>query len=45
MGILSNSTLAKYGKAIKDSPREVIFNHRLLVTAALYAMSGIPISK
>jgi hypothetical protein len=44
MGILSDSTLAKYVKVIKESPREMIFNRRLLVTAALYAMAGIPIS-
>lgn len=44
MAILSDSTLAKYVRAIKSSPRELIFNRRLLVTAALYAMSGIPIS-
>ncbi|CAO2658863.1 Nn.00g065860.m01.CDS01 [Neocucurbitaria sp. VM-36] len=43
MGILSDSTLAKYGRAIKNSPRELIFNRRLLVSAALYAMAGIPI--
>jgi hypothetical protein len=45
MGILENSTVAKYGRAIKNSPREIIFNRNLLVTAALYAMSGIPISE
>jgi hypothetical protein len=44
MGILSDSTLAKYVKVIKESPREMIFNRKLLVTAALYAMAGIPIS-
>ncbi|KAK7718914.1 hypothetical protein SLS57_006025 [Botryosphaeria dothidea] len=44
MAILSDSTLAKYVRAIKSSPRELIFNRRLLVTAALYAMSGIPIT-
>jgi hypothetical protein len=45
MGMLSNSTVAKYGRAIKASPRELIFNRKLLVSAALYAMCGIPISK
>jgi hypothetical protein len=30
---------------MKVAPREVIFNRRLLLTAALYAMAGIPISK
>lgn len=44
MGILSDSTLAKYVKVIKESLREMIFDRRLLVTAALYAMVGIPIS-
>lgn len=45
MGMISNSTVAKYGRAIKASPRELIFNRKLLVSAALYAMSGIPISE
>ncbi|CAI9633440.1 unnamed protein product [Alternaria burnsii] len=44
MRILYNSTIAKYGRAIRESPKELIFNRRLLVTAALYAMSGIPIT-
>jgi hypothetical protein len=39
------STLAKYARTIKESPREVIFNGKLLFTAALYAMAGICISK
>ncbi|KAF1965623.1 hypothetical protein BU23DRAFT_627125 [Bimuria novae-zelandiae CBS 107.79] len=43
MGFLSNSTLAKYVRAIKNSPREIIFNRRLMVSAALYAAAGIPI--
>jgi hypothetical protein len=45
MRILYNSTIVKYGRAIRESPKELIFNRRLLVTAALYAMSGIPISE
>ncbi|PVH98534.1 general substrate transporter [Periconia macrospinosa] len=44
MGFLSESAIAKYGRVIKKSPRELIFNRRLLVTAALYAMSGFPIT-
>lgn len=32
-------------RAIKQSPQEVISNHRLLLTAALYATTSIPISK
>lgn len=42
--IFTQSTLAKYIRAIRESPRELICNHRLLLTAALYATSGIPIS-
>ncbi|KAG9188905.1 hypothetical protein G6011_07610 [Alternaria panax] len=44
MSIFYDSTVAKYGRAIKAAPRELIFNRNLLVTAALYAMSGIPIT-
>jgi hypothetical protein len=43
--IFTESNLAKYVRAMKESPRELIFNRRLLLTAALYAMSGIPISE
>lgn len=45
MGVLSDSTVARYARAIKNSPRELIFNRRLLVSAALYATAGIPISE
>ncbi|KAH6886302.1 general substrate transporter [Thelonectria olida] len=38
------STLAKYARTIKESPRELIFNGKLLSTAALYAMAGICIT-
>lgn len=41
---LSESPLGQYARAIRASPREVIYNRRLLLTAALYATSGIPIS-
>ena len=44
MGILSNLTVARYVRAIKQSPREIIFSRRLLVSAALYATAGVPIS-
>lgn len=43
--VFARSTLGKYAKSIKSSPRELICNHRLLLTAALYAMAGIPISE
>lgn len=42
--VFTESTFAKYVATIRDSPRELIFNRKLLVTAALYAMSGICIS-
>jgi MFS family permease len=45
MGIFSNSTIAKYVRTIKNSPKELIWNRRLLVTAALFATSGLPISE
>ncbi|KAJ8117059.1 hypothetical protein OPT61_g1659 [Boeremia exigua] len=44
MGLLSESTLVKYVRTIKNSPRELFFNRRLLVSAVLYACAGIPIT-
>lgn len=45
MGIFHDSTVAKYVRTIRNSPKEIIVNRRLLVTAGLFATSGIPISK
>ncbi|KAH7129492.1 general substrate transporter [Dactylonectria estremocensis] len=42
--LFSDSTLAKYVKSIQESPREVIFNRQLLLTTAVYAMSGMCIT-
>ncbi|PLB52250.1 general substrate transporter [Aspergillus steynii IBT 23096] len=42
--IFTESTLARYIHAIKHSPRELILNSRLLLTVALYASAGIPIT-
>ncbi|KAF7533513.1 hypothetical protein G7054_g7027 [Neopestalotiopsis clavispora] len=42
--VLTDSTLAKYGRAMRDAPREVIVNRHLLLSAALYAMCGVPIT-
>lgn len=42
--ILKNSTLGYYIATIRNAPREIILNRRLLLTVAMYAMSGIPIS-
>ncbi|KAF1940943.1 general substrate transporter [Clathrospora elynae] len=44
MGIFTNSTLAKYVRTVKSSPKELIWNRKLLVTSALFAMSAIPIT-
>lgn len=38
-----DSTTAKYVKNIKTSPRSLIANRKLLGTAALFAMAGIPL--
>ncbi|KAF6808333.1 hypothetical protein CMUS01_13914 [Colletotrichum musicola] len=42
--VFAESTFAKYLRAIRESPRELISNRKLLLTAALYATSGIPIT-
>lgn len=44
-GVLSKLTIIKYAHKIKATPREIIFNRRLLLSAALYACAGIPISE
>ncbi|KAL4871461.1 hypothetical protein BDV12DRAFT_194520 [Aspergillus spectabilis] len=41
--VFKNSTLAKYVKNIKTSPRPLIANHRMLLTQALLALAGIPL--
>ncbi|KAJ4206345.1 hypothetical protein FSOLCH5_002051 [Fusarium solani] len=42
--VFTDSSLAKHVKSIRNSPREVIFNRRLLLSSALYAMSGLCIT-
>lgn len=42
--LFTESVFAQYVRAIRDSPREIICNRKLLLTAALYATSAIPIS-
>ncbi|KAL4934925.1 hypothetical protein BDV06DRAFT_234930 [Aspergillus oleicola] len=41
--VFKQSTLAKYIANIKASPRPLIANHRMLLTQALFALSGIPL--
>ena len=43
--IFANSPFAKHHKAIKDAPRETIFNRSLILSTLLYAMSAMPLSK
>lgn len=42
---LHASSLAGYGKAIREAPREVIFNRNLLLSSLVYAFGGFPVSK
>jgi hypothetical protein len=44
-GILRKSSLASYGQAIRDAPRETILNRHLLLSALVYALPGMPVSK
>ncbi|KAL2821298.1 general substrate transporter [Aspergillus cavernicola] len=39
---LSQTTIAKYGRAIRATPREMLFNPHLILTAMMYAMCGVP---
>ncbi|GJN72458.1 hypothetical protein PCL_03239 [Purpureocillium lilacinum] len=41
--ILRRSPLADYGKALREAPRETIFNRRLLFSAIVYACGGMPV--
>ncbi|KAF5640179.1 quinate permease [Fusarium sp. NRRL 25303] len=41
--ILRNSPLAGYGKAIREAPREVMFNPHLLLSSLVYAFGGFPV--
>lgn len=43
--IFTDSTLARYGRAIRAAPREVVLSRKMLLSAALYAMAGVPISE
>ncbi|KAF4461423.1 quinate transport [Fusarium albosuccineum] len=42
--VFTDSSLARHVRSIRNSPREVIFNRRLLLSSALYAMSGLCIT-
>lgn len=43
--ILRKSPLAKYNKVVRAAPRETIFNRRMLLSAFVYALGGMPVSK
>jgi hypothetical protein len=43
--ILQSSSLAKYNTAIRNTPREVIFNRNLMISSILYSMSAVPTSE
>ncbi|KAI0016590.1 putative sugar transporter [Xylariomycetidae sp. FL0641] len=42
--VFTDSTIAKYARAMREAPREVICNKHLLLSAVLYVTSGIPIT-
>lgn len=43
--VFTDSTIAQYGKTIREVPREIIYNRHLLLSTALYATSSMPLSK
>lgn len=43
--IFTESTIARYAREMRAAPKEIILNRNLLFSAALYALSGIPISE
>ncbi|KAJ5836280.1 hypothetical protein N7447_002306 [Penicillium robsamsonii] len=42
--MLAESTIARYVKTIRSCPREIIANKQILLTAAMYATAGLPIT-
>jgi len=43
--MFTESTLVKYARNIRATPREVIFNRNLILTSLIYALAGIPLSE
>ncbi|KAJ5179208.1 hypothetical protein N7492_002418 [Penicillium capsulatum] len=41
--ILRKSSLTGYGKAIREAPREIIFNRYLMLSTLVYATGGVPV--
>ncbi|KAL2205488.1 general substrate transporter [Sarocladium strictum] len=42
--VFTDSTVARYARAIRASPREIMTSKKMLMSAALYAMAGVPIT-
>jgi hypothetical protein len=43
--MFTESIIAGYVRTIKSCPREIIANRQLLLTVAMYATAGLPISE
>lgn len=43
--VFRDSTIARYARTIRQSPREVIFNRPMLLSVAIYALTAMCISK
>jgi hypothetical protein len=41
MGIFAKSSIAAYGRAIRETPREVICNQSLFFAALVHSLAGI----
>lgn len=42
--VFTESTLVKYARQVRETPKEVIFNAQLLLSTALFATASIPLS-
>jgi hypothetical protein len=43
--MFTESIIASYFRTIRSCPREIIANRQLLLTVAMYATAGLPISE
>lgn len=44
-GILGKTSLANYGRQIRNAPREVIFSRSLILSSMMYASAAVTLSE
>ncbi|KAK1149014.1 hypothetical protein N8T08_007689 [Aspergillus melleus] len=43
--VVRRSPLTRYGKAIREAPREIILNRHLMLSCFIYAVGGVPVNE